>query len=154
MKEKTMLTPHFSLEEMVRSTSHPEITNKPTPLQVENLTRVCQWLEKMREMYNQAHRTNDGKEQPVKISSGFRSKMLNRAVGGVNDSNHLDGNAADIICRDCKQALEYAFILLILFRKAGQEFDELFIERKGVRFWVHFAVREFNNRGKCSVYDG
>ena len=146
-----MLTPHFSLEEMVRSTSHPEITNKPTPLQVENLTRVCQWLEKMREVYNQA---NDGKEQPVKISSGFRSKMLNRAVGGVNDSNHLDGNAADIVCRDCKQAVEYAFILLILFRQAGQQFDELFIERKGVRYWVHFAVREFNNRGKCSVYDG
>ena len=105
-------------------------------------------------MYNQAHRTNDGKEQPVKISSGFRSKMLNRAVGGVTDSNHLDGNAADIVCKDCTQALEYAFILLILFRKAGQEFDELFIERKGVRYWVHFAVREFNNRGKCSVYDG
>jgi hypothetical protein len=98
--------------------------------------------------------TNDGKELPVKISSGFRSKMLNRAVGGVNDSNHLDGCAADIVCKDCKQALEYAFILNLLFQRANQEFDELFIERKGVRFWVHFAVREFNNRGKCSVYDG
>ncbi len=98
--------------------------------------------------------TNDGKELPVKISSGFRSKMLNRAVGGVNDSNHLDGCAADIVCRDCKQALEYAFILNLLFQRANQKFDELFIERKGVRFWVHFAVREFNNRGKCSVYDG
>ncbi len=98
--------------------------------------------------------THDGKELPVKISSGFRSKMLNRAVGGVNDSNHLDGCAADIVCRDCKQALEYAFILNLLFQRANQKFDELFIERKGVRFWVHFAVREFNNRGKCSVYDG
>ena len=143
------LTPHFSLLEMVRSTSHPEVPNNPTPKQVENLRRVCQWLEKMRDIRNQAH----GEELPVKISSGFRSKMLNRAVGGVNDSNHLDGCAADIICKDCTQAVEYAFLLIILFRQAKEQFDELFIERKGVRFWVHFAVREFNNRGKVSVYD-
>jgi prophage antirepressor-like protein len=51
------------------------------------------------------------------------------------------------------QAVEYAFLLIILFRQAKEQFDELFIERKGVRFWVHFAVREFNNRGKVSVYD-
>lgn len=39
-------------------------------------------------------RTAYGK--PLRISSGFRSKELNRAVGGVETSQHTKGEAADV----------------------------------------------------------
>ena len=34
------------------------------------------------------------------ISSGFRSKETNKRVGGVPNSSHLKGCAADIVCKD------------------------------------------------------
>ncbi len=144
---KTKLTPHFSLAEMTASTSHPEIYNVPTPLVVENLTRVCQWLEKLREAYNSRY----GTDAPIRVSSGYRSQKLNRAVGGVNDSNHLTGCAADLICRDATQVVRYAALLIELFEDAKQQWDEIIIEKKYERFWLHFAVRPDRNRGKVTT---
>lgn len=33
---------------------------------------------------------------PIKLTSGYRSPLLNKAVGGVNNSKHLQGLAVDI----------------------------------------------------------
>lgn len=38
--------------------------------------------------------------KPLAINSGYRSPELNRAVGGVPDSQHLKGEAADVACSD------------------------------------------------------
>ncbi len=146
---KTKLTPHFTLGEMTRSTSHPEIYNVPPPAYVDNLTRVCGWLEKLREQYNRLY--SKFGDETIKISSGYRSEKLNRAVGGARDSNHLTGCAADIVCRDCEQAVRYAAILLDLSLSSGQAFDELIIEKKFTHYWLHFAVRKDGNRGKVSA---
>ena len=146
---QTKLTPHFTLGEMTRSTSHPEIYNVPPPAYVDNLTRVCGWLEKLRERYNILYA--DNRDEPIKISSGYRSEKLNRAVRGARDSNHLTGCAADIVCRNCEQAVRYAAILLDLSLYNDHPFDELIIERKFTHYWLHFAVRKDGNRGKVSM---
>lgn len=39
---------------------------------------------------------------PFKISSGYRCSLHNRAVGGVKDSAHTKGLAADIVCTDSR----------------------------------------------------
>ena len=149
----TKLTPHFTVAEMTRSTSHPEIYNVPAPGVVDNLTRVCQWLEKMRDKYNHLYPSADGKDQPVKISSGYRSERLNRAVGGTKESNHLTGCAADIICKDCAQAIHYAAILMSEFDFAHKDWDEIIIEKKFLHFWLHFAVRANCNRRKVTIIE-
>ena len=146
---KTKLTPHFTLGEMTRSSSHPEIYNVPSYAVVDNLTRVCQWLEKLRQAY--IERYNGGEDTVLKVSSGYRSDKLNRAVGGEKQSNHLTGCAADIVCRDCAQAVAYAALLVELFETAGQRWDEIIIEKKFLHFWLHFAVRPDNNRCKVTV---
>ena len=147
------LTEHFTLREMTASKSHPEVPNNPDEKQIENLRFVCHWLENLRDAYNTFYPSEDGKEQPIKISSGYRSKMLNYAVGGVSDSNHLTGCAADIRCKDCTQAVRYAALLIELFQKAKKDWDEIIIEKKsskGRTFWVHFAVRPERNRCKVT----
>lgn len=38
--------------------------------------------------------------EPIMITSGYRSGALNKAVGGVPNSYHLIGRAADLVCSD------------------------------------------------------
>ena len=141
---------------MTKSSSHPEIYNVPPLPVVDNLINVCRWLERLRQAYNARYPSADGKEQPLKVNSGYRSKMLNRAVGGAQNSNHLTGCAADIRCdgRDANEralkALRYATLLLELFGEARERWDEIIVERKGTSWWVHLAVRPDNNN-RCWV---
>lgn len=53
-------------------------------------------------------------DQPLSITSGFRSIPCNRAVGGASNSQHLYGNAADLVgvhslCRLAQQARNHGF---------------------------------------------
>ena len=150
LNKQAKLSEHFSLGELTRSKSHPEVYNIPSHVHIENLKRVCVWLEVLRARYNE--RYVDG-EEPIIITSGYRSPDVNRAVGGANSSNHLTGCAVDIRCVGVEQAIRYAAILLDAADDRQEDFDELLIERnrKG-RYWVHFAVRppKEGNRRKTS----
>ena len=88
-------------------------------------------------------------EEPIVITSGYRSPEVNRAVGGSPTSNHLTGCAVDIRCAGVEQAIRYAAILLDIADEWEQDFDELLTEhnRKG-HYWVHFAVKPKDNRRK------
>ena len=134
------LSPHFTLGEFTRSASHPEVYNIPSHEAIENLKRVCTWLEELRKR---------GGEMPIIINSGYRSPQLNRAIGGVATSNHLTGCAVDIRVDGLEQLIVYAAILLDISRDWQQEFDELLIEKnRHGAIWLHFAVRAKDNRRK------
>jgi hypothetical protein len=83
------LSPHFTLGEL----THSEVAarngweNKPTLKETENLQRLAQLLEKVKDAVG-------GK--PVMINSGFRSKQVNDAVGSKDSSQHRLGCAADL----------------------------------------------------------
>ena len=47
------LSPHFTLGELTKSNSHPEIYNIPSHEAIANLKRVCVWLEELRKRYNE-----------------------------------------------------------------------------------------------------
>ena len=55
MNKQAKLSPHFSLGELTRSKSHPEVYNIPSHVHIENLKRVCVWLEALRERYNERY---------------------------------------------------------------------------------------------------
>ena len=46
------LSPHFTLGEMTKSNSHPEVYNIPSHEAIANLKRLCTWLEVLRKRYN------------------------------------------------------------------------------------------------------
>lgn len=139
------LSEHFSLAELTKTKQH--IENVPNEAQVENLKRVCRWLERLRKRWNDKY--GDG-DDPIIINSGFRSAAVNKAVGGVPTSNHLTGCAVDIRCIGMEQALRYASILLDISDMSREDFDELLIEQKRSVIWIHFAVRPSENRRRCN----
>ena len=137
------LSQHFLLGEFTKS-NYPEVYNIPSHVAIENMKRVCGWLEALRQA-----------QGPIVINSGYRSPQLNKRVGGVNTSNHLTGCAVDIRCSGIEQAIEYAAILIEYSKEIKQDYDELFIEKnKYGRYWVHFAVRPSDNRRKIGFLNG
>jgi hypothetical protein len=76
--------------------------------------------------------------EPIKIGSGFRSPALNKAVGGVGNSHHMNGQAADLcIDGDIEKGKRwFNYIRLHL------PFDQLIWEHnsKG-SYWVHVSFR-------------
>jgi len=167
------LSQHYTLGEMTKTGTG--IPNIPSRVSIENLRNICEnWLEEMRRRYNERYvfeeggrffeeggrRKEEGEyskgreeteeaEEPIVITSGYRSPEVNRAVGGSPTSNHLTGCAVDIRCAGVEQAIRYAAILLDIADEWEQDFDELLTEhnRKG-RYWVHFAVKPKDNRRK------
>ena len=170
MNNKMKLSEHFTLGELTKTKTG--IKNVPNEEQVNNLKRLCGWLEQLRLRYNQMRNENqrltaEGKvkgemrngneemrnevgEYPIIINSGFRSPEVNKEVGGATLSNHLTGCAVDIRCIGIEQALRYAAILLDISDLNNEDFDELLIEQKAHVIWIHFAVRPFGNRRKTN----
>ena len=146
-KENINLSEHMTLAELTKTNTG--IENVPNEEQVNNLKRLCGWLEQLRRRWNNIY--GDG-DDPIIINNGFRSKEVNKAVGGVPTSNHLTGCAVDIRCIGIEQALRYATILLDISDINNEDFDELLIERSKLgNYWIHFAVRPFGNRKRTNI---
>ncbi|GCA92612.1 D-Ala-D-Ala carboxypeptidase family metallohydrolase [Microcystis aeruginosa] len=79
----THLTPHFTLGENLRN--DPRRIPHDTTLQ-NNILTIMRELEKIRTDYG----------KPIIITSGYRPEQINRAVGGVSNSQHIRGTAVDI----------------------------------------------------------
>ena len=155
------LSEHFTLAEMTKTSVKTADGNIPSHVQIENLKRLCWWLERLRQRCNQKPHPltpspkgegeaygSEGREEPIIINSAYRSAAVNKAVGGAATSNHLTGCAADIRCEGIEQAIRYAFILLDISDESQEPFDELLIEQSAKSVWVHFAVRPEGNRRK------
>ena len=141
------LTKHFELNEFTRSataTAHG-IDNSLNPTKagdrnvIENLQHLCQTvLEPLREFVN----------APVVVSSGYRCSELNKMVGGVWNSQHLTGEAADIVpSLQSGEALKQWF----LFIQQNCKFDQLILETKGNRRWIHVSCRRNNQKNQMSA---
>ena len=78
------LTANFTLDELTRTRF--ALDNTPTPQVVENLRTLCEKvLQPLRDAVG-----------PVNVTSGYRSKLVNEAVHGARNSDHLYGYAADL----------------------------------------------------------
>ena len=160
INKQARLSQHFTLGGMTKTSVKTKDGNIPSHVHVENLRRLCRWLERLRQRYNQMSNEQlvmsnydysaAGKEEPIIINSAYRSPQVNKAVGGAATSNHLTGCAADIRCEGIEQAIRYAFILLDIGDESQEDFDELLIEQSAKSIWVHFAVRPEGNRRKVA----
>ncbi|WP_374764254.1 D-Ala-D-Ala carboxypeptidase family metallohydrolase [Yunchengibacter salinarum] len=143
MMHDIQLSPHFRLEEFTRSSTARRrgIVNRVSePYQVANLRQLCRAvLEPLRALYR----------RPIVITSGFRSPALNRALGGVPESQHLLGEAADLVM----PGVDVADLARVL-AASDLPFDQMILDsrapvgdRPGAR-WLHISHRRVtDNRG-------
>ena len=128
---------YFSLSEFLNSATAKRlrIDNTPSFEVVDNLNKLADYLDVIREKLG----------KPILINSGYRSPMLNKAVGGVANSQHLKGLAADVVCTDM-ESLEK------VLRETGG-FDQLIKEhRKGsTSFWFHVSVCSRNGKPRNQI---
>ena len=116
------LSPHFKLGEFLNLKKYPE--NVPSMQVVVNLTYGCHLLlEPARQIVG-----------PIIINSGFRNEAVNRRVGGVKNSQHLIGQAADIRPQDPAQ-----FQRLVDFLKTNNLTDQLLTGSS----WLHLSWNPF-----------
>lgn len=129
----TKITEHFTLEELTASSTAKRkgIDNTPSKAVVGCLTELCEEvLEPLRLAYG----------KPIRVTSGYRSATLNKAVGGSATSQHVYGQAADITCLDDsvsgnKELFNVALKLLTNGTiKVGQLIDEYGYN------WVHIST--------------
>ena len=117
------LTPHFKLGEFINLSKYPD--NKPTMQHVANMTYGCLML-------LEPARREVG---PIIINSGFRNPRVNTLVGGVRNSQHLLGQAADIRPKDLQQ-----FQRLVDFFRTCEHTDQL-LTGNG---WLHVSWNPFS----------
>ena len=113
------------------------IYNSPGITQLINMTYLCIYvLEPLRVAMG----------HPIKIGSGFRCKALNKAVGGVSNSQHLTGQAADLCIDGDIQKGKRWFEWI----KTHCEFDQLIWEHntKTGSYWVHVSYNAFGKNRK------
>lgn len=127
------LSEHLDLVEVTRSeyAKRNGINNMPNAEYTENLIELAKKIfEPIRVHFN----------KPIHISSGFRSKLLNAAIGGAKNSQHTKGQAIDIDQGNRKENME-----IFDFIKDNLEFDQL-INEFGYD-WIHVS---YNTDGKQS----
>ena len=116
------LTEHFSLEELTH-TDHREYDNTPNDAELENLKRLAEFLEEVKQ-------TLGGR--PIMVNSAFRSKQVNDAVGSKDSSQHRIGCAVDIRVPELTpdQVVRTVIASSLAYDQVIREFDR----------WTHLSI--------------
>ena len=75
LNSKMKLSEHFTLGEMTKSNSHPEVYNIPSHEAIANLKRLCVWLEELRRRYNDKYVINPSLSSRPSAARGEISQM-------------------------------------------------------------------------------
>jgi len=135
------ISEHLDLSEVMRSdmAKRKGISNQPTPEHLENLKKLAENVfEPIRKNFN----------QPIIISSGYRSKALNEAIGGSSTSQHCKGEAIDIDMDGTSGRITNKMIFDYI--KSNINFDQLIWEfgSNNNPDWVHVSYTSTGKQRK------
>lgn len=139
------LSNNLTLGEMTRSNTAKRlgIDNSPTETHLSNMRFLAERIfQPIREHFG----------VPIYISSGYRSKNLNRAIGGSQNSAHCHGLALDIDMDN--RGSEVTNRDVFDFVLNNLKFDQLIAEypSNGNPAWVHVGINlEYPNRNEILV---
>ena len=119
------------------------IDNSPTTEVRANLvTLVNTLLDPLREAW----------KSPIRVTSGYRCGVLNRAVGGSSTSAHLYGCAADIVPINGKIA-EFKAFCKNYFNARRHLYDQVILEDNGKSEWVHIGLKTADGRKRGQLME-
>ena len=122
---------NFKISELIYSEKAIEnnINNMPDINSLDNmLDLIFHCLQPVRELI----------KKPMVITSGFRNPIVNRLVGGKENSQHKTGQAADFTILGMTPAQ-----IIEIIRKSNIEYDQLINEHDS---WVHISYNKGKNR--------
>lgn len=128
------LSKNFTLSEVTRSNTAKRlgIDNTPKNQHLKNMQRlITNLIQPMRDALG-----------PIRITSGYRSPELNRAIGGSKKSQHSKAEAVDI--QFWSEGQMNNRILYNWVINSGIEFDQMINEFD--YSWIHISLKEKNNR--------
>ena len=132
----TKLSKNFTLEELTRSYTANVCTidNTPGERQTANLRQLCvKVLQPLRDRFG----------EPIVIGSGYRCRRLNQRVGGVSNSDHLYGCAADIkTIGDTPAENKRLFNLAVQMMHEGSVRDVKQIIDEYNYDWIHISIQD------------
>lgn len=142
------LSKYFSLEEMIRSekATANNITEQfePDPNIIANLKILTAFLDELREYLGYG----------ISVTSGYRCPRLNKLLGGVDNSAHKDGFAADIVPANgkvkMKEFKQQVMAFCKKYKESGRKFDQ-YIDEKNKRGseWVHIGITNSKGERRC-----
>lgn len=133
--DREQLSKHFKLKEFTLSGTaiRRGWKNEPDDLHIYCMRQLCEHvLEPLRERFG-----------VIRITSGFRTKQLNDAVGGADLSQHMQGQAADLFIPNKEIGKK-----MYLFAIQHIDFDQLILEvdNRRHRMWLHVSYNHEGNR--------
>jgi hypothetical protein len=138
------LSEHLDLSEVVRSESAKRkgISNMPTSEHIENFKLLA---EKVFQPIREHFRC------PIHISSGYRSKELNAAIGGSATSEHCSGQAIDIDMDGTPNGVTNRMVFDYI--KDNLDFNQLIYEFGDAQNpdWVHVSYSATGKIGRAHV---
>ncbi|EGQ12162.1 D-Ala-D-Ala carboxypeptidase family metallohydrolase [Prevotella nigrescens] len=133
------LSPHFTVGEFFRSGTAIRlgIDNNPDAHPGEGIS-TAEVMENLRALCTEVLEPLRRRVGRVIVTSGYRCQELNKAVGGVWNSQHLKGEAADIFVPDTATAMRYGHIL-----ERHSAVQQLLLEPMGIqqKRWIHVGFR-------------
>ena len=138
-RPRLMLSEHFSVDEFTFSATAQAmgIVNSPGSCELANLRFLC------REVLEPARKVI---AEPIHVTSGYRCLALNRAVGGVAQSYHLRGLAADLHIVSNAHASRLADAL-----NAQPYCDLILVEHAHGASWLHVQARRLSPRHRVNL---
>ena len=134
-----MLSEHFGIDELIYSSTAKimGIANRPGSSELANLRFLC------REVLEPARKVIG---EPIHVTSGYRCLALNRAVGGVAQSYHVRGLAADLHIVSAAHASRLADAL-----NAQPYCDLILVEHAHGASWLHVQARKLSPRHRVNL---
>ena len=138
-RPRLMLSEHFSVDEFTFSATAQAmgIINAPGTDELANLRFLC------RDVLEPARRLLG---EPIHVTSGYRCLALNRAVGGVAQSYHVRGLAADLHIESDAHASRLADAL-----DAQPYCDLILVEHAQGASWLHVQARKLSPRHRVNL---
>ena len=126
---------NFTFSELIKTDAG--LDNTPNDMNV--LSNICRLAAFLQTIRNELH-------LPIIVNSGYRSKEVNEAVGGVSSSYHCKGLAADIKCSDMDK-------LLTVLHSHLMDIDQLGIYYNSTtQLWFHVGLAEDGKVPRTQIY--
>ena len=126
---------NFTFKELIKTDTG--LDNMPNDMNIiKNLCRLADFLQTIR---NELH-------LPIIVTSGYRSKEVNEAVGCASSSYHVNGLAVDIKCSDMDKLLSVLHSHLMYIDQLGIYYSNTKQE------WYHIGLPEDDKVPRNQIY--